>query len=252
MSDTQVHPLAVIHWDQADEERRRRLLDRGLDKIFDPALQESIAAIIEDVREHGDAAVLRALERFDGCRLEAGQLRVSDEEFERARHGLDAAVLEAARMAIANIRAFNEHATREREWRLELEPGLMVGERLTPIASAGLFIPSGKGSFPSVLTQLGTPAVVAGVPEIAVVVPPVPGGQGEVDPAVLASPRNSGCATSSGPTGRPEWRRSPSGPRRSPRSARWWGRAARPCRPPRSSASASAATPRCCAGRRRA
>jgi histidinol dehydrogenase len=181
-----VHPLAVIHWDQADQERRHRLLNRGLDKIFDPGLQQSIAEIVEDVREHGNAAVLRALERFDGCRLDATQLRVSDEEFEQARDGLDSAVLDAVRMAIANIRAFNEHATREREWRLELEPGLMVGERMTPIASVGLFIPSGKGSFPSVLTQLGTPAVVAGVPEIAVVVPPVPGGNGEVDPAVLA------------------------------------------------------------------
>ena len=48
----------------------------------------------------------------------------------------------------------------------------MVGEKRTAIASAGLFVPSGKGSFPSVLVQIGTPAVVAGVPEIAVVVPP--------------------------------------------------------------------------------
>ena len=94
-------------------------------------------------------------------------------------------VQDAVRDAIANIRAFNQAALRERDWRIELKPGLVVGEKITPIASAGLFVPSGKGSFPSVLTQLGTPAVVAGVPQIAVVVPPVPGADGAVDPAVL-------------------------------------------------------------------
>jgi histidinol dehydrogenase len=72
-----------------------------------------------------------------------------------------------------------------RNWRVELDPGLEVGEKRTAIASAGLFVPSGKGSFPSVLVQIGTPAVVAGVPEIVVVVPPLPGSDGIVDPAVL-------------------------------------------------------------------
>ena len=61
---------------------------------------------------------------------------------------------------------------------------MWVGERTSPIMSAGLFVPSGKGSFPSVLMQIGTPAVVAGVPQIAVVVPPTRGGS-DVDPAVL-------------------------------------------------------------------
>jgi len=64
--------------------------------------------------------------------------------------------------------------------------------RLTPIASAGLFVPSGKASYPSVAYQLGVPAVVAGVAEIALVVPPVPGGRGEVDPAVLTVCRKLG------------------------------------------------------------
>ena len=69
---------------------------------------------------------------------------------------------------------------------MDLAPGVEVGEQSRPIASVGLFVPSGKGSFPSVLVQIGTPAVVAGVPEITVVVPPVAGSDGRVDPAVLA------------------------------------------------------------------
>jgi histidinol dehydrogenase len=184
--------LAVLRWSEAAGPEREHLLGRGIDKIFDPALRESIAAIIEDVRSNGDAAVTRALGRFDGCEVGPGSLRVTDDEFERAASTLADGVMAAVRHAIANIRAFNEHIAREREWRLELEPGLIVGEKATPIASAGLFVPSGKGSFPSVLTQIGTPAVVAGVPSIAVVVPPVPGGDGEVDSAVLCVARELG------------------------------------------------------------
>jgi histidinol dehydrogenase len=204
VSEMQVQPLAVMRWQEADESRRHQLLNRGLDKIFDPALQEGIREIVQDVRDHGDAAVIRALQRFDGCEIPAGGLRISEEEFERAPNAVSEEVLEAARMAIANLRAFNEYATREREWRTEIRPGVTVGERLTPIASAGLFVPSGKGSFPSVLTQLGVPALVAGVPEIAVVVPPVPGGNGEVDPAVLCIARELGITNifrANGPAG---------------------------------------------------
>lgn len=204
MSDVQSRPLAVIRWAEADEDRRSQLLNRGIDKIFDPALQDSIREIVADVRANGDAAVVRALRQFDGCEVDAARLRVPDDEFERAREEVPDALLDAARMAITNIRAFNEYATRERDWRTEIRPGLVVGERLTPIASVGLFVPSGKGSFPSVVTQLGVPALVAGVPEIALVVPPVPGGKGEIDPAVLCIARELGITNvfrANGPAG---------------------------------------------------
>jgi histidinol dehydrogenase len=78
------------------------------------------------------------------------------------------------------------------DWSIETEPGLTVGEKITPITSAGLFTPSGKASYPSVAYQLAVPAVVAGVPSVALVVPPVPGGSGEVDPAVLVVCRKLG------------------------------------------------------------
>ena len=93
------------------------------------------------------------------------------------------------------MRRFNEHlAAQHRDWQMEMEPGLTAGEKVTPIVSAGLFVPSGKGSFPSVLGQIGTPAVVAGVPRIVVVVPPVPGTGGTVDPAVLVTAEMLGIA----------------------------------------------------------
>lgn len=204
MSEVRTGPMAVLRWSELDDERRRRLLDRGVDKIFDPALRESVGRIVEDVREHGDAAVVRALAQFDGCAVAPEGLLVAEAEFAAADRDVPGAVKEALREGIANVRAFNEHLTRERQWEVELRPGLTVGEKTTPIASAGLFVPSGKGSFPSVLVQIGTPAVVAGVPEIAVVVPPVPGGGGAVDAAVLFAARELGIANvfrANGPAG---------------------------------------------------
>ncbi len=158
---------------------------RGLDDIFEPTLQTAIIELVAEVRRDGDAAICRALERFDGCIVAPEQLRITDAEFAAAQRTVPVAVQTAIEHAIDHSRRFNEQALQHGDWRIELEPGLMVGEKRTAIASAGLFVPSGKGSFPSVLVHIGTPAVVAGVPEIAVVVPPVPGSDGAIDPAVL-------------------------------------------------------------------
>lgn len=182
-----------MRWDDMATPERAALLHRGLDDIFDPALRQSIGELIEDVREHGDAAVCRALARFDRIELTPDQLRVSADELAGAQVSpeVDAAIDDA----IAHLRAFNERLVeRASDWSFESEPGLVVGEKITPITSAGLFVPSGKASYPSVAYQLAVPAVVAGVPEIALVVPPVPGGRGEVDPAVLAVCRKLGVS----------------------------------------------------------
>lgn len=152
--------------------------------IFDPALRSSIADLIEDVRVRGDDALCDALARYDGVRLEPHQLRVTQEEIDAAE--VDPAVENGIIDAISHLRAFNDQLLeRASDWTIEIEHGLTAGEKISPISSVGLFVPSGKASYPSVAYQLGVPAVVAGVPEISLIVPPVPGGRGEVDPAVL-------------------------------------------------------------------
>jgi histidinol dehydrogenase len=180
-----------MEWAAMDEPARAALCARGLGAIFDPELRRSIAALIDDVRERGDDAVCEALARFDGIALTPDQLRVGADEISTA--AVAPAVDGALDDAIAHCRAFNERVmARATDWSFEPEPGLRVGEKVTPIASAGLFVPSGKASYPSVAYQLGVPAVVAGVPAIALVVPPVPGGDGAVDPAVLVVCRKLG------------------------------------------------------------
>jgi len=180
------NPIRVIGtWEDMSEDERDKSVSRGIENIFNPSLQDSIRSLIEQVRLEGDAAVVRALKEFDKVDIGAKSLRVSDEEYEAARAGISPELLEAIRDAIDHVRRFNENLTARGDWSFESEPGLTVGEKVSPIASAGLFVPSGKGSYPSVAVQLATPAVVAGVPNIAIVVPPVPGTDGVVDPAVL-------------------------------------------------------------------
>ena len=178
-------------WSVMSEDERAALCHRGLDAIFDPALRDSIGRIIDDVRVNGDDAVCRALRDFDRISVEPDGLRVSAAELDGA--SVSGAVDAAIDDAIVHLRRFNDHLMdRAENWWLESEPGLFVGERITPIASAGLFVPSGKASYPSVAYQLAVPAIVAGVPELALIVPPVPGGRGEVDPAVLVVCRKLG------------------------------------------------------------
>lgn len=163
---------------------RASLCNRGIHDIFEPTLRESIGKLIEDVRVRGDQAVCDALAKFDGITLTPEQLRVSPEEIAAAQ--VEPALEEALIDAIEHLKAFNtELRHRTADWSIEIEPGLTAGEKVTPISSVGLFVPSGKASYPSVAYQLGVPAVVAGVPNISLIVPPVPGGNGEVDPAVL-------------------------------------------------------------------
>lgn len=184
-------------WAEMAEPDREALFARGLDDIFDPALRRSIEQLVDDVRTRGDAAVCDASARFDGIELTPERLRITADQLAAAQ--VDADLDAAIDDAIAHLRSFNEQQlARSGDWSFESEPGLTVGEKITPIASAGLYVPSGKASYPSVAYQLAVPALVAGVRQIVVVVPPAPGGAGEVDPAVLVVCRKLGLTPDAG------------------------------------------------------
>jgi histidinol dehydrogenase len=179
--------LRMMRWSEMAAAERAALTDRSIDRAVSPALREQIAALILDVRDRGDVAVCDALARFDGVEVAPDGLAVTEAEFAAADAALDDGLRAAITDMVDHIKRFNnELMSRRGDWSFESEPGLTVGEKVTPIASAGLFCPSGKASYPSVLAQLAGPAVVAGVPQIAVVVPPKPGTGGAVDPVVLS------------------------------------------------------------------
>ena len=148
--------------------------------------------VIDRVREEGDAAVFDYTEKFDGVSLKEKGLRVREEEIEEAYGKLDAKTRDTLEYAAANIKKFHQEQLPSGMWLKEIEEGLLAGEKTTPIADVCLYVPRGKGSFPSVMLMLGVPAVVAGVPRIAVCTPPGP--EGDVDAATLAVARILGIA----------------------------------------------------------
>lgn len=141
--------------------------------------------VSDDIKARGDEAVLEYTAKFDKVELTADTMRVTDEEIEVGYKRVDSKTREAIEYAYKNIYDFHEKQLPEEMWFTMVDNGLMVGEKTTPIVDVCLYVPHGKGSFPSVLCMLGIPAVVAKVPRIVVVTPP--NEKGEVDDAILCA-----------------------------------------------------------------
>ena len=141
--------------------------------------------VSDDIRRRGDEAVLEYTEKFDRVKLSKDAIKVKAEEIEEGYKRLDDKTREAIEYAAKNIHDFHEKQLPEEMWFTEVDKGLMVGEKTTSIVDVCLYVPRGKGSFPSVLLMLGIPAVVAGVKKIVVVTPP--NEMGNVDDAILAA-----------------------------------------------------------------
>lgn len=141
--------------------------------------------VSDDIKARGDKAVLEYTAKFDKVELTADTMRVTDEEIEAGYKRVDSKTREAIEYAYKNIYDFHEKQLPEEMWFTMVDNGLMVGEKTTPIVDVCLYVPHGKGSFPSVLCMLGIPAVVAKVPRIVVVTPP--NEKGEVDDAILCA-----------------------------------------------------------------
>ncbi|TIM70420.1 MAG: histidinol dehydrogenase [Mesorhizobium sp.] len=176
---------------QLDAAARSALMRRSETDLS--GFMEKAAPIIEAVRTEGDAALVRFARDFDKADLDATRLTVSPTEFDAAFGMVDEDVIAAIRFGIDNIRHFHEEQKPEAMWLKEMRPGAFAGDRFTPIRSVALYVPRGKGAFPSVTMMTAVPAVVAGVPELAIVTPPAP--DGSVDAATLVAARLAGVET---------------------------------------------------------
>jgi histidinol dehydrogenase len=148
-------------------------------------LLPSVKPIVEGVRAQGDVALLEYTARFDGVRLSITQLKVSKEEIKHAYEQVSPEALAAFRQSARNVRRFQERSMAAGMWLTEIVEGVLVGQRITPIESVGLYVPGGKGDFPSVMLMLGICAQVAGVGKIVVCTPPTP--EGSVNSGTLVA-----------------------------------------------------------------
>jgi len=153
----------------------------------DAHVASDVAAIIADVRAHGDAAVVRLTEKLDHVDVSGGT-RIGADEIAAARAEVPAETYAALEFAAARIRAFHE---RQRPVDLDTtdDAGVRAGYRWSPVAAAGLYVPGGRASYPSSVLMNAIPAHVAGV-ERLVMVTPTP--QGGLNPLVLAAAELAG------------------------------------------------------------
>ena len=146
-----------------------------------------VAAILADVREHGDGAVLRYTEKFDGVRLET--MLVSPEEIDEALAATEPAFLDTLRLAERNIREYHEKQLRN-SFFFTRPGGVVMGQKVLPIERAGLYVPAGTAPYPSTVMMDVVPAKLAGCAEIILCTPCAR--DGKVNAAILAAAHIAG------------------------------------------------------------
>ncbi len=157
--------------------RSRRILDVA------PVVED----IIRDVQAHGDEALFRLTEKFDGAKLQT--LTVTDAEIDEAMDRVGEDYLAVLRLAAKNIEEYHRHQIRS-GFVMTRENGAVLGQIVTPIERVGLYVPNGTAAYPSSLLMNCVPAKLAGCAMLVIVTPP--GKDGKVDPAILAAARIAG------------------------------------------------------------
>ncbi|MBY0159016.1 histidinol dehydrogenase [Cytobacillus sp. FSL W8-0315] len=145
--------------------------------------------IIESVRQNGDQALKDYTEKFDGISLD--DFKVSQAEIEEAFSQVDGKILEIIKEAAENIRSFHEKQLRP-SWMTTEENGTVLGQKITPLDSVGLYVPGGTAAYPSSVLMNVIPAKVAGVKRIVITSPPDKK-TGKLPPAVLAAAKIAGA-----------------------------------------------------------
>ena len=154
----------------------------------DMTAAELVAQIVRDVRFEGDKAVLRYTKLIDKVDCDIKDLLVTEEEFAAAEAQADPQVVESLKKAAENVRRYHEEQ-KPNSWMTYREHGSLLGQSLIPLDRVGIYVPGGTAAYPSSVIMNAMPAVVAGVGEIVMMVPPK---NGAINPYVLIAARLAG------------------------------------------------------------
>jgi histidinol dehydrogenase len=173
-----------------NSETRQDLLDNLLKRSPNNygGYESSVNDIIRTVREKKDAAIFDYTKRFDGADINAQNIRVTEDEIKEAYENVDEKLLIVIRKALVNIRKYHEKQ-RQNSW-FTSEDGIILGQKVTPLGVAGVYVPGGKAVYPSSVLMNVLPAKVAGVPRIVMCTPP--GKDGKVYPSTLVAAKEAG------------------------------------------------------------
>lgn len=163
----------------------------GVTEMFGAPLTAAqvVERIVNDVRSSGDEKLFYYTKLIDKAELNAENIKVTEQEFAEAEAVVKPAVMAAIKKAIANVTRFHEEQV-PKTWLTNREYGSMLGQKVTPLDSVGIYVPGGTAAYPSSVIMNACPAKVAGVQKIVMAVPP--GKDGRVNPYVLATAKAIG------------------------------------------------------------
>ena len=175
--------IPILQFDRLAPEN---ILNRDIQAEED--VSAAVDAVLAAVKAKGDAALKAYTKQFNGVELE--DLQVSEAELDAAWRGLDPEFIRTLELAAENIRRFHEHQV-HKDFVLTDQPGILMGQRYTPIEKVGICVPSAPAAFPSTILMNVIPAKIAGVGEIVVVTPPDQ--NGAISPEALAAAKIAGA-----------------------------------------------------------
>lgn len=174
--------------------RRIRLDEASMENILESLLkrspnqydsyQDTVNEILNEVKEKGDEALFHYTKKFDKAEITLDNIRVTEAEIQEAYAQVEASLVEVMKKSLANIQDFHKKQLRN-SWIETREDGVVLGQRITPLESVGVYVPGGKAAYPSSVLMNIIPAQVAGVERIVMVTPP--GADGKVNPATLVA-----------------------------------------------------------------
>lgn len=178
---------------ELNENTKKNLLEDLLRRSPDryPQYEQTVAEIIREVREKRDEALFGYTLQFDRAAINAGNIRVTQEEIAEAYEHVDKELLRVIRAAIRNIEAYHTMQKRS-SWFDTKENGILLGQKITPLASVGVYVPGGKAAYPSSVLMNVVPARVAGVEKIVMTTPP--GSDGRVNAGTLVAAKEAGVS----------------------------------------------------------
>ena len=183
MNDTSSINIAQLDTKQADFWQQ---LDKTLawESVSDEQVFNTVSTILNDVKKRGDAAVVEYTNKFDRVSTQAmSELEIPLSRLEESLNKIPGEQRQALEKAAARVRAYAEHQKVE-SWSYTEDDGTLLGQQVTPMDRAGLYVPGGKAAYPSSVIMNAIPAKVAGVPELIMVVPTP---DGEVNDLVFAA-----------------------------------------------------------------
>ena len=154
------------------------------------AYEDTVQAIVDDVRARGDEALFEYTKKFDGAALSADNIRVTQAEIQEALSQVDPNLLAVMKKSMKNIREYHEKQ-KQYSWFDSKPNGTILGQKVTALSSVGVYVPGGKAAYPSSVLMNIIPAEVAGVEKIVMVTPP--GKDGKVNPVTLIAAHLAGA-----------------------------------------------------------